>query len=622
MIAESSALSFWIALGAIFYVYLGYPFLLFLISLVRKQIVLDDLITPPVSILIAAYNEEERISRCIDSCLKLDYPKDKLEILVGSDGSTDRTQEVVEGYREQGVKLLVFSRRGKALADNELIKACQNDIVVTTSAGSLFEPNFLKALVRSFADPTVGVVTGKVCFSPFGRRETPTSMSEGVYWRYEMLLRGLESRVGILAVSAGAGLGFRKEIYEPLKPSSDADNMIPIHARVKGFRVVYEPSAVVHDEVIASADQELKDRIRQVTKSLRDTLDGLQRLHPVEHWDIFFSLLSHKILRWLTPFFLLIALISNVFLVQIRFYQITLLMQFAFYAAAGIGIIAERLFGVSFRFLAIPANFCIVNSAFLAGVLNVLRGQQMPAWHRARTKGSEGSGPIQELERIQRAYSRRDASGRSRLYSRFDPAGLFITQSREQELLELLQEQHMTPLWEKRILEVGCGTGGMLRDFIQYGANPKNLLGVDLLADRIRTARELSPNIDFQCFNAEILPYEDMAFDLVMQFTVFTSILDSEMKRNIAREMLRVLKPDGIILWYDFHVNNPWNPDVKVVKKGEIRELFPGCRLTLKRVTLAAPIVRAIAPYSWLACFLLEKIPFLCTHYLGVIRKR
>ncbi len=179
----------------------------------------------------------------------------------------------------------------------------------------------------------------------------------------------------------------------------------------------------------------------------------------------------------------------------------------------------------------------------------------------------------------------------------------------------------MNPLRDKKILDLGCGAGGELRNFIQYGALPENLYGTDLLEDKIEQAKMLSPNIDFRCGDASKLPYEDESFDIVMQFTVFTSILDEKMKRRIASEMLRVLKPDGIILWYDYFISKPTNLDTRGVRRREIKRLFPNCIFDFHRITLAPPIARAIAPWSWLICYLLEKLSFLRTHYLGIIKK-
>jgi SAM-dependent methyltransferase len=226
-----------------------------------------------------------------------------------------------------------------------------------------------------------------------------------------------------------------------------------------------------------------------------------------------------------------------------------------------------------------------------------------------------------EADRIKKAYERRKESVSSQLYSFFNPAHLFMVQRRDQEIIEAFKLHGIAHLDNKKIVDIGCGGGRELGTFIRYGARPDNLFGIDLLQSRIDAAREINPHIDFRCGDAASLPYGDGSFDIVMQFTVFTSILDTQMKREIAGEMLRILKPAGIILWYDYHMNNPRNPDVRGVKKKEIHALFPGCEIYLKKITLAPPLTRFIAPYSWIACYLLEKIRALNTHYLGVIRK-
>ena len=229
--------------------------------------------------------------------------------------------------------------------------------------------------------------------------------------------------------------------------------------------------------------------------------------------------------------------------------------------------------------------------------------------------------PTMEVEeaRIRAVYASRERGAR---YSWFSDGHLFFIQERERHVLSVLKRNGFSSLETKSILEIGCGTGYWLREFIKWGARPENIRGFDLLPDRVEEAKRLCPErMRIQCGSAAELALPDEAFDLILQSTVFTSILEPSLKRQIASEMLRVLKKNGIILWYDFHVDNPWNPDVRGVKKREILQLFPGCRIELQRVTLAVPLVRRLAPYSLLACYLLGKIPWLCTHYLGVVRK-
>ena len=226
-----------------------------------------------------------------------------------------------------------------------------------------------------------------------------------------------------------------------------------------------------------------------------------------------------------------------------------------------------------------------------------------------------------EIDRIKKTYKKRDKIGISKLYSFLNKSTIFIYHQREKAMLEALSSQDIKDLSYKRILDVGCGSGGVLRDFIKYGALPENLYGIDLLLDRIETAKKLSPHINFYLGSATELPFENEFFDIVMQFTVFTSILDYSMKQKIAQEMLRVLKPDGIIIWYDYWISKPTNPDVKGVGKQEIKKLFPNCKFEFHRITLAPPIARLLVPISWMLCELLEKIRIFNTHYLAIIKK-
>ena len=224
-----------------------------------------------------------------------------------------------------------------------------------------------------------------------------------------------------------------------------------------------------------------------------------------------------------------------------------------------------------------------------------------------------------ELERIEQAYSRRQHNNR---YSVLDPAHRLVVQERQNLLLRLLSNQGYLSLENARILDVGCGTGAWLRDFILWGARPENLYGVDLLPKRIAEARESCPaDVTLKCQDATNLDIPDESFDLVLQSTVFTSILNVYVKQLLAQEMLRMLRQGGLILWYDFRVNNPWNQDVQGVGRKEIEQLFPACNMSLQRVTLAPPLGRCVAPLSPALYRALSRIKPLCTHYLGAITK-
>lgn len=225
-----------------------------------------------------------------------------------------------------------------------------------------------------------------------------------------------------------------------------------------------------------------------------------------------------------------------------------------------------------------------------------------------------------DLERLRAEYLHREQhfAGRD-TYTLFNPANLFIVQQRQRAVLTLLHREGFYPLARRRILEVGCGAGGVLREFLSFGADPQHLHGVDLLNWRVTTAKALSPHLPLACADGQDLPYPDGCFDMILQYTVFTSILDDNVKRNIAREMRRVLKPKGLILWYDYWLN-PTNPHARGIRPAEVRALFPSSRFSFNRITLAPPITRWLAPLSWLACYVLERLRIFNTHYLVAIR--
>jgi ubiquinone/menaquinone biosynthesis C-methylase UbiE len=226
----------------------------------------------------------------------------------------------------------------------------------------------------------------------------------------------------------------------------------------------------------------------------------------------------------------------------------------------------------------------------------------------------------EEEARMRRIYADREKKlAGEDSYSLANPAYLFVIQQRQQAILRALQREGLIPLDNKKILELGCGTGGVLLEFLAFGASPGFLHGTDLLAERVSKARSRMPHLPLSCADGGRLPYPDRSFDLVLQFTVFSSILNQPVCYTVSQEMVRVLKPDGLILWYDFWLN-PFNKQTRGVRPHEIREYFPGSRLTFERITLAPPFARRLVPITWTGALLLEKLRLFNTHYLATIR--
>ena len=227
-----------------------------------------------------------------------------------------------------------------------------------------------------------------------------------------------------------------------------------------------------------------------------------------------------------------------------------------------------------------------------------------------------------ELARLEAEYEKRDSGSiPSDRYSYFNEAALLHAQSLERNLLALLKRHNFMHLREKKILDVGCGSGSHLRRFIEYGASPANLYGVDLMTNRIELAREKQPAINWQVGSAHALPYLDADFDLVMCFVLFSSIRDESLRRRIADEMWRVLKPGGLLLLHDFTYSNPRNPAVRGISLEQFEAFFqrPGAKFDFRHITLAPPVSRVLAPHSyWLACTL-EQFKILNTHVIGII---
>jgi len=376
------AVAFWVLIGLVAFAYVGYPLLLAaLVRLVRREPRSAD-ITPSVTLLVPAFNEEHAIGAKLDSCLALDYPKEKLQVIVLSDGSTDRTNEIVSGYAGRGIELMAFERnRGKLAVLRDGLAAARGEIVAFSDAACRLEPQSIRELVKPFADPQVGCVSGVYRVLRPGQAEL--GAEEGFYWRYETFIKRCESDLGSILGAHGALYAIRRELCPDLdKIRINDDYEIPVHIVAEGHRAVYAPRAVACEE--ASEMGGFARRVRIAVGNFRQLrLLGLL-LWPPRLW-LAFTFVAHKVLRLLGPFALAGALALNVALVASRggvAWWVVLAGQLAFYGAALVGWLTGGRLRVPL--VKLPYYFCMINAAYLVGLAKVVAGGRGLAWNAPR----------------------------------------------------------------------------------------------------------------------------------------------------------------------------------------------------------------------------------------------
>jgi cellulose synthase/poly-beta-1,6-N-acetylglucosamine synthase-like glycosyltransferase len=370
---------FFLSLLSVVYVYAGYPLMIFCLSLLIKRPVQYGNYKPSVTVLIAAYNEEHSINETILNKLELDYPADKLEIIVISDGSTDSTDAIVEKHLDRGVRLLRQEpRAGKTAALNKAVKEAKGEILVFADANSLYERDALLRLMRNFADPSVGYVTGKMVYTNADGSLSGDGCS--AYMKYENLLRLYETRVhSVVGVDGGID-AVRKNLYTDMRPDQLPDFVLPLRVVGQGYRVVYEPGAVLRESALESGADEYRMRVRVSLRALWALWD-LKCLLNVFRYGIFsWQVLSHKVLRYLAILFLAGMLLSSAALsCESRFYTAALLLQTAFYGAALSSLIFPELFG-KIKLLYVPYYFTLINIASGHALLKFLTGRKQVLW--------------------------------------------------------------------------------------------------------------------------------------------------------------------------------------------------------------------------------------------------
>lgn len=337
---------FWASFAFVAYVYAGYPLLVAAWSWLAQRPVAKGDWQPAVSLVIAAYNERETIAGKIDNCLGLDYPADRLEIVVSLDGSTDGTEEVLEdllGRSARAAVRVVASRRheGKAAALNRAVEAARGEVLVFCDARQRIESGAVRELVADLRDPSVGAVTGELMLLDDDEHEAADGV--GLYWRYEKALRAMESRIHSTVGATGALYAIRRELFRPIPESAILDDVIvPMGAVLAGKRTVFEPRARAHDRV-CPPEQEFKRKVRTLAGNFQLVALMPQLLMPWKN-PVFVQFLSHKIGRLLVPHFLLLLLASNLLLRE-GFYLVFLVCQCSFYLLAGAGALVSKGLG-------------------------------------------------------------------------------------------------------------------------------------------------------------------------------------------------------------------------------------------------------------------------------------
>lgn len=374
---------YWLSLATLFYIYAGYPLLLVLLSRFCRRRQPEPGYTPFLSILVAAYNEERGIKQKIDQTLTLNYPANKIEIIVLSDGSTDRTDEIVESLADPRVRLLhVTGRKGKTNAQNEGAKIARGEVLIFSDATTIYHPQALCYLASNYADPCVGAASGRYeYFDPEGK--SPMGLGTATFWNYENFIKMMQSRIGTISGCCGCIYSVRREAYTPLAPDVISDLVQPLHVIRKGYRVVFEDRALAYEETTQSTSEEFSMRVRVVTRGIRGLLSVPALLTPWKFGWVSFQLWSHKILRWLVPLILLLLLASNLSLWRQPFYRLVILGQAIFYAMTVLSLLLpiQRLW----KPLGIPLYFCTLNAAAFCSVIEVLRGKKYVAWDTVRT---------------------------------------------------------------------------------------------------------------------------------------------------------------------------------------------------------------------------------------------
>lgn len=377
---------FWVAFVLLFYTYFGYPLVIGWLARVSGKAVRRGDQTPTVSLIVPIYNGEEYLRRKIDNTLDLDYPKERLQLLFVSDGSTDHTNEILEAARSEGIEpILLFQRVGKSVAQNAALQRATGEILVFCDGSVYLRPDSLRKLVRNFADAEVGCVSGQD--ESVSGDQDGTTESAGLYTRYEIRIRNWEMRVSTLFVVGGCFYGVRRELREPLEPWQADDLLVPLRLAKLGHRVVCDEEAIALVRRSKDVTTEFRRRVRTFLNGINVFLIERDILNPFKFGLLAFQFWSHKLLRWLVPLLMVLLLVANAALLDRGSgYQVFFVGHVLFYLMAAAGLLATR------RGWSLPAQglfnvasfLCLVNGAIAVAWWQALVGRREATWEPTR----------------------------------------------------------------------------------------------------------------------------------------------------------------------------------------------------------------------------------------------
>jgi poly-beta-1,6-N-acetyl-D-glucosamine synthase len=363
------------------YIYVGFPLVLLVLTRGNRRpapLELPEFELPRVSLVVAAYNEDPVIEQKLKNSLRIDYPTDRLQFVFVSDGSTDQTNEILRRYESKQVKVCILpKRKGKVLALHRAFQLCSGEILVFSDANTYYRPDAIRKLVRHFSDPRVGLVTGDVRILPSG---CTFGEGEGLYYRYERKLQMLESALGSTVAIDGAMYALRRPLLRPASQGGVPDDLVTaMNVGVQGFRMLYDPEAIAEEDPTPSDGQEFQRKIRVVAQGIQAVITT-QGVPEWRQLGLLWIYISHKVLRWLAPLFLIGAFASSAALAPFsNFWELVAIAQALFYLLA---IAAWRLPKLKGKLFRTPYYFSMVNLAALLGVIRGLRGAQQPIWVR------------------------------------------------------------------------------------------------------------------------------------------------------------------------------------------------------------------------------------------------